>query len=118
MLLRYHIEQPLADTSQINFAFHTSSFDSPYTTHAAVDAPSGPIRVARILKELFALPNNVTSDELKQLMLTDGYQTILPSSLLCRDCLAKLVHARLWIWWYSEKARGRVIGNTLQDNCW
>ncbi|KZV84868.1 hypothetical protein EXIGLDRAFT_776117 [Exidia glandulosa HHB12029] len=77
-----------------------------------------PISTLRVLRELFDLPNVVTSPRLQAHMLADGFSSITPHDWLCPSCLIDFITRRLWIWWWNEKARGRVLGEPLREDCW
>ncbi|KAH7106722.1 hypothetical protein BKA62DRAFT_213980 [Auriculariales sp. MPI-PUGE-AT-0066] len=119
-LLRAYIENPNRDFSTFNndYAFMSSPSQSPYSKQDSPEVLGGPILVHRILHELFNLSNQVDSSTLQASMAADGYYTTLPSDWLCLGCLRSFVKARYWIWWYDRKARGKVSGQGLKEDCW
>ena len=116
-LFRAYIENPFADYS-VGFSFAPVTKTSPYGKQGDPDLPGGPISVARILKELFALPGEINNDSMKTYMSNAGFDTTQPQDWLCVNCLHKFVRSRLWIWWYNEKARGKVSGQGFKTDCW
>jgi len=117
-LFRAYIESPFADYSSFSAGFASAITTSPYGKQGDPDLPGGPISVARILKELFALPGEINNDSMKTYMSNDGFDTTQPNDWLCVNCLHKFVRSRLWIWWYNEKARGKVSGQGFKTDCW
>ncbi|KAH7106692.1 hypothetical protein BKA62DRAFT_684819 [Auriculariales sp. MPI-PUGE-AT-0066] len=117
-LLSAYIRKPNTDFSAFQTAFG-ASHESPY---GKLDDPeivgSGPIPVYRILQELFSLPSQVNSTGLLTAMAADAFATTLPSDWLCLNCLRSFVKTRYWIWWYDTKARGKVSGQGLKEDCW
>ena len=92
----------------------------PYPSVALPDLGPMSIPSSRLVGELFELPNVVTSPSLQQLMQKDELTSasLTAEDWLCEPCLRKVALALLWIWWWNEKAHGRVIGQTLQTDCW
>ncbi|EJD48670.1 hypothetical protein AURDEDRAFT_183247 [Auricularia subglabra TFB-10046 SS5] len=89
-------------------------------THYRLPPPSqapNPIRTPEILRALFALPGTVASRQLQQVMFKDDFLAITKEDWLCVPCIKELLRQRLWIWWYNEKAMGRVAAGRLQRNC-
>lgn len=105
--------------------FAVSSWDKqyrpalPYSTvlPTQLDGATS-IKASRIFEELLELPNVITSARLQQHMRLDGFFTIGPDDWICLLCLCRLVEQRLWIWWWNEKDQGRVIGQSVPEDCW
>ncbi|KZV84867.1 hypothetical protein EXIGLDRAFT_841878 [Exidia glandulosa HHB12029] len=99
----------------------TAYFKHPlqHMTKPTPTADTGsPISTLRVLRELFDLPNVVTSPRLQAHMLADGFSSMTPHDWLCPTCLVEFITRHLWIWWWNEKARGRVLGEPLREDCW
>lgn len=89
-------------------------------THYRLPPPSqapNPIRTPEILRALFALPGVVAARQLQQVMFKDDFLAITKEDWLCLRCIKEFLRQRLWIWWYNEKAMGRVPGAQLKRNC-
>ncbi|KAH7106723.1 hypothetical protein BKA62DRAFT_214016 [Auriculariales sp. MPI-PUGE-AT-0066] len=117
-LLRAYIEQPNGDFSAFNYALMSSFYESPYGHQHSPQIVGGPVPVYLILEELFNLQNEVNSTALVAAMAADGFATSLPNDWLCLNCLRTFVRSRYWIWWYDRKARGKVFGQSLKEDCW
>ncbi|KZV84865.1 hypothetical protein EXIGLDRAFT_726679 [Exidia glandulosa HHB12029] len=79
---------------------------------------ASPMSNATVLRELFELPNVITSPRLQAHMLKDSFSSISSDDWICTSCTSNFITQRLWIWWWNEKARGRVVGGTLREDCW
>ncbi|KZV86006.1 hypothetical protein EXIGLDRAFT_232680 [Exidia glandulosa HHB12029] len=47
----------------------------------------------------------------------DGFEGVTNNSLLCHDCLTKMVKTRLWVWWLRIKDEKSKIEED-KGNCW
>ncbi|EJD48649.1 hypothetical protein AURDEDRAFT_150800 [Auricularia subglabra TFB-10046 SS5] len=75
-------------------------------------------RLGNILEDLFDLPNVITSARLQQHMAQDGFALRTPDDWMCDGCIQAFMQQRLWIWWYRQKLLGRVLNETVREDCW
>ncbi|KAH7106684.1 hypothetical protein BKA62DRAFT_797838 [Auriculariales sp. MPI-PUGE-AT-0066] len=124
-LIRMYIDNPTrTDLGTVTTDQHDDSLFNtcPYGIQGEPEVPGGPISIPRILRELFELPTQVTEPTLKAYM---QYQypyvfknNISPRDWLCYWCLNIIVVGRFWIWWYHQRASGKVLGRPLlEKNC-
>ncbi|KAH7106680.1 hypothetical protein BKA62DRAFT_797832 [Auriculariales sp. MPI-PUGE-AT-0066] len=123
-LVRLYIDNPTrTDLSMVTTNEHDYELFNrcPYGVQGEPEAPGGPIPIPRILRELFELPEEVTEPTLKAYMQCEEpyvFKNTLPGDWFCCDCLYGLVMGRFWIWWYHQRASGKVHGRPLlEKNC-